>query len=48
MLYHTFRDEIISGLDDEWSLSERAIGDWIRQYRLRGSPAALIALDCRS
>jgi hypothetical protein len=46
-LLHAFRDEVVSGLDDEWTLTERAIGDWIRAYRLRGSPAPTIALDAR-
>ena len=46
-LYRAFRDEIISALDDEWTLTERDIGDWIRSYHHRGSPAPVISLDAR-
>jgi|SRR5215831_1452781 len=44
-LYQAFKEEIVSGLDDEWTLSERTINTWIRDYRLRGYPPARILFD---
>jgi Family of unknown function (DUF6166) len=46
-IHPAFRDEIVSGLDDEWDLTERAVGEWVRDYHRRGTPAPLIALDAR-
>jgi Family of unknown function (DUF6166) len=46
-LHHAFRDEIVSALDDEWTLTDRTVGNWIRAYQLRGSPTPIIALDAR-
>jgi hypothetical protein len=31
--YQAFKEEIVSGLGDDWSLTDRAIGDWVRDYR---------------
>jgi hypothetical protein len=43
--YQAFKEEVVSGFDDEWSLSEQAIYEWMRQYRLRGYPPARVFID---